>query len=145
MAKVLYFEDVAEGQEVPPFVRTTDLMHWNRFAAVNDEFVYLHMDDEFAKKRGEKGVLAMGHLRFSYLHNMLRAWIGESGRLKRVACQYRGVNYKGDTLTCRGKVVKKYLQDGENLVDLEVSVVNQNGEVLSPGQATVALPSREKR
>lgn len=139
----LYFEDVREGQEVPPFQRTTDLMHWNRFAAVNDEFVYLHMDDAFAKGRGEKGVLAMGHLRYSYLHNMLRAWIGDLGRIRRVACQYRGINYKGDTITCRGRVVKKYRQGGQNLVDLELRVENQNGEIISPGQATVALPSRQ--
>src|SRR3972149_3213032 len=110
----LYIEDVSEGQEVPPFQRTTDLMHLNRFAAVNDEFVYIHMDDEFARGRGEKGVLAMGHLRFSYLHNMLRAWIGDWGRIRRLACQYRGVNYKGDTITCRGRVVKKYHRGGDN-------------------------------
>lgn len=144
MAQVdLYFEDVSEGQELPPFQRTTDLMHWNRFAAVNDEFVYLHMDDEFAKRRGEKGVLAMGHLSFSHLHNMLRTWIGDSGRIKRVSCQYRRVNYKGDTITSRGKVVKKHSQDGENLVDLDIRVENQNGEIITPGQATVALPSRK--
>ena len=140
----LYFEDVTEGQEVPGFQRTTDLMHWNRFAAVNDEFVYLHMDDEFAKRRGEKGVLAMGHLRFSYLHNMLRDWIGDSGRIRRVACQYRGINYKGDTLTCRGCLIKKYRRGGDNLVDLDLRVENQDGQIISPGQATVALPSRER-
>lgn len=139
----LCFEDVSEGQEVPPFQRTTDLMYWNRFAAVNDEFVYVHMDDEFARQRGEKGVLAMGHLSFSHLHNMLRAWIGDSGRIKRVACQYRRINYKGDTITSRGRVVKKYGQEGDNLVDLEVWVENQNGEVITPGTATVALPSRK--
>lgn len=139
----LFFEDVTEGQEVPPFQRTTDLMHWNRFAAVNDEFVYLHMDDEFARRRGEKGVLAMGHLRFSYLHNMLRAWIGDKGRIKRVACQYRGIQYKDETITCRGKVTKKYGRDGQNLVDLDLRVENQNGDIISPGTATVSLPSRQ--
>ena len=143
MAEIkLYFEDVSEGQEIPPFQRTTDLMHWNRFAAVNDEFVYVHMDEAFAKARGEKDVLAMGHLRFSYLHNMLRAWIGDYGSIRRVACQYRGSQYKGDTITCRGKVVRKYSEGTEYLVDLEVWVENQNREIISPGEATVALPSR---
>lgn len=138
----LYFEDVAEGQEPPPFLRMTDLMHFNRFAAINDEFVYFHMDDEFARKRGEQGVVGMGNLRFSYLHNMLREWIGDRGRIRRVSCEYRGINRKGDTLTCRGRVVKKHIQDGEYLVDLEVWVENQKGENISPGEATVALPSR---
>ena len=42
----VFFEDVEEGFEIPTFERTTDFMHWNRYAAVNDEFVYIHMDDE---------------------------------------------------------------------------------------------------
>ena len=142
MAQVkLYFEDIVEGQEASPFERTTDLMNFNRFAAVNDEFSYRHMDDDFGRKRGEKGVVAMGNLRFSYLHNMLREWIGEAGHIRRVKCEYRGKHYKGDTLTCRGRVVKKYVQGGEHLVDLEVWVQNQKGETISPGEATVALPS----
>jgi len=139
----LYFEDVSLGQEVPTFQRTTDLMYWNRFAAVNDEFVPVHMDDEFARSRGEKGVLAMGHLSFAHLHNMLRSWIGDSGQIKRVACQYRGINYKNDTITSRGRVVKTYSEGGQNLVDLDVRVENQRGEIITPGTATVALPSRK--
>ncbi len=139
----LYFEEVKEGQEPLPFVRTTDMMHFNRFAAVNDEFVSFHMDDEVARQRGETAVVGMGNLRFSYLHNMLRGWIGDTGRIRRVSCEYRGINRKGDTLTCRGRVVRKYVQGEERLVDLEVWVERQNGEKISVGQAIVALPSRE--
>jgi hypothetical protein len=40
----VYWEDVIEGQDIPTFMRQTDIMHWNRYAAVNDEFVYIHMD-----------------------------------------------------------------------------------------------------
>lgn len=138
----LYFEDVKEGDEVPVFQRTTDTMHFNRFAAVNDEYGYIHMDDAFARERGQKGVFAMGHLRFCYLHNMLRAWIGDSGSIRRVTCQYRGIQYKGDTVSCRGRVVRKYSDKTEHFVELEVWVENQNGDVLSPGQAIVVLPSR---
>ena len=46
MAYNVYFEDVEIGQEVPAFSRETDFMNWNRYAAVNEEFVYVHMDDE---------------------------------------------------------------------------------------------------
>jgi hypothetical protein len=34
------------GDELPPFVRTTGFDNWNRYAAVNDEFVPIHMDDD---------------------------------------------------------------------------------------------------
>lgn len=139
MSNRLQFEDVREGEELPPFVRTTDLMNWNRFAAVFDEFVDFHMDDEAARRRGDKGAIGMGNLRFSYLHSMLRAWLGEDGEIRRLTCQHRGINYKGDTLTCRGRVVGKRIADGERLLDLELWVENQRGERIDVGSATVVL------
>lgn len=30
---------------IPPYVRTTGLANWNRYAAVNDELILIHMDD----------------------------------------------------------------------------------------------------
>ncbi len=143
--ETLYFEDVEDGQEVPPFVRQTDLMHWNRYAAVNDEFVYLHMDEEAGKKAGMKGVFAMGNLRYGYIHNMLREWMGLTGVIRKVEVQHRAISYKNDVLTCKGKVARKYVKDGEHRVDLDVWVENQEGANLSPGTATVALPSRGRR
>ena len=39
MAYNVYFEDVTVGDELPAWSRKTDFMNWNRYAAVNDEFV----------------------------------------------------------------------------------------------------------
>lgn len=141
MAKV-YFEDVEVGQEVPPFVRQTDFMNWNRYAAVNDEFVYIHMDDEAGRNALQPGAFGMGNLRFAYIHNMLRDWIGEEGDIRRVSVQYRAINLKNDILTCKGTITRKYIENGEHLVDLEVHVVNQHGRETTPGTATVVLPSK---
>jgi acyl dehydratase len=141
----LYFEDVQIGQECPTFVRQVDLMHWNRYAAVNDEFVQIHMDEEAGKKAGMKGVFGMGNLRYGYLHNMLREWAGMACVIRKVEVQHRAINYNNDTLTCKGKVSKKYQADGENRVDLDVLVLNQDGASLSIGTATIALPSRAKK
>jgi len=74
----VYFEDVEVGQDIPSWSRQTDFMHWNRYAAVNDEFVYIHMDDEAGKNASnEQGAFGMGNLRFAYLLNMLRDWAGD--------------------------------------------------------------------
>ena len=45
----VYFEDVAVGDELPVWSRETGLLNWNRFAAVNDEFFEVHMDDAAAR------------------------------------------------------------------------------------------------
>jgi len=135
------FKDAQEGQELPTFQRVTDVMHWNRYAAVNDEFVYIHMDDEKARSIGRPAAFGMGNLQLSYLHNLLRQWIGDDGWIKRIQCQFRGMNFKNDTVTAKGVVKKVYEEAGEKLVDLELWTENQKGEKLCPATAMVALAS----
>jgi acyl dehydratase len=139
----VYWEDVDEGQEIPTFQRKTDIMHWNRYAAVNDEFVYIHMDADYAKSIGQPDVFGMGNLRLAYLHNLLRDWIGEWGDIKRLGCQYRALNFREDILTAHGRITRKYIENDNHLVDLDIWVENQKGENTCPGSATVCLPSRD--
>src|SRR4051794_596452 len=94
----------AAGTELPPFVRTTGLANWNRYAAVNDEFIDIHMDDESARAVGMPGVFGMGNLRISSLHNLLADWLGDRGDIVDFTCQFRGLNLKSDALTCTGTV-----------------------------------------
>ncbi len=93
------------SRRVPPFVRTTGLANWNRYAAVNDEFIDIHMDPDAAKAVGMPDVFGMGNLRIAYLHNLLHDWLGREGRHRRRSrCEFRGLNLKGDMLTCHGAV-----------------------------------------
>ena len=137
------FEDVSVGDEMPVWSRQTDFMHWNRYAAVNDEFVPFHMDDEAGRKAGNKeGAFGMGNLRYAYLVNALRDWIGDEAEIREIGCQYRAINQKNDTLSVVGKVVEKEVIDGENRVKLTTNVMNQNGDATCPGHAVVVLPNR---
>lgn len=45
--------------------------------------------------------------------------------------------WPGDTLTCSGKVVRVYDENGITHVDLEITASNQKGEPLVKGEATV--------
>jgi acyl dehydratase len=144
MAYKVFFEDVKVGDEIPPFVKQTDFMHWNRYAAINDEFVYIHMDDEAGKNGGNaQGAFGMGNLRWAYLHNMFREWAGDEAELKEMSAQWRAINQKNDILTTYGKVIEKKTENGENLVRLEINVMNQDGKGTAPGYAVIALPSRK--
>ena len=142
MAYNVYYEDVEIGQEIPAFVRETDFMNWNRYAAVNEEFVYIHMDDEAGKAAGQGAAFGMGNLRWAYVLNALRAWIGDEAEVRELSMQFRAVNHKHDTLRTSAIVTDKKQENGENLVVLEVNVLNQKDEKTAPGRAVVALPSR---
>ena len=134
------FDDVRIGDGIPELVRTTHFAEWNRYAAVNDEFIGIHMDDDAGRAAGnDGGAFGMGNLLLAYLINMLRTWIGDDGEIRSLRTQYRSINQKGDELRCIGQMTGKEIVDGAPLVHLDIDVVNQNGVSTTPGTATVML------
>lgn len=129
------------GDEIPSFSRTTGLEHWNRYAAVNYEFVPFHMDDEAGRAAGYPGAFGMGNLQWAYLHNVLREWLGAEGRIEKLGCQFRAPNLKGQTVTARGRIESVRSEQERTVVELSVWTEDENGEQLAPGSATVSLGS----
>lgn len=127
------------GTTLPSYVRTTGLANWNRFAAVNDEFIDIHMDGDAARAVGMSDAFGMGNLRISYLHNLLHQWLGHAGDIVELRCEFRGLNLKGDTLTCKGTVTDTSDADGYRLAGVELAVRNQADVDTTPGHATVVL------
>ncbi|NKQ51603.1 hypothetical protein HFP15_01765 [Amycolatopsis sp. K13G38] len=127
------------GDEIPPFTRKTGFANWNRYAAVNDEFIPIHMDDEAGRAAGQPGAFGMGNLQLSYLHTVLRDWIGPEGTILRVGCEFRALNTRDMVVTARGLVTGVSREDGRTVVDLDVWTEAEDGTRLAPGTARVAL------
>ncbi len=143
MAEQLFWEDVEEGQEVPPFSRKVGYMELNRFAGANEELVPIHMDADYAKNVAKlPDVIIMGNLNLAYIANAITDWAGDDGWITKLTIDYRKMDTVNSTITAKGKVTKKYQQDGKHLVDLDVWVENEAGEVTTPGSAVLSLPSR---
>jgi len=117
----------------------TGLDNWNRYAAVNDEFVPIHMDDEAGREAGYPTAFGMGNLQLAYLHNLVRDWLGDDGGIVSLSCQFRAANTRGMTVTARGVVTAVREVDGRQLADLEVWTEDGEGRKLAPGTATVEL------
>jgi hypothetical protein len=128
------------GQELPVFIRDTGFHNWNRFAGANDEFAIIHMDDDAGREAGYSAAFGMGNLQWAYLHNLLRGWLPPTGRIIRVACQFRGANEKGQTVTANGRIESLRPEGGEVVVELEVWTQAADGQRLAVGTATVAVP-----
>ena len=145
----LFWEDVETGMEITPYPRIVTLMEINRFAGANDEFLLHHMDRDYSQKVERlPDVIVMGNLKYAYLSNMMNNWVGESGILKRLSAQYRGLDFPGaalstePTMICKGNVTEKYVRNGEGYVECRVWVENRAGQITTPGLATVILPAR---
>src|ERR1700730_1506576 len=130
---------VTAGEELPVFTRTTGFPVWNRFAAVNDEFVPIHMDDAAGQAAGMPGAFGMGNLQLAYLHNLVREWLGERGRILRMQCRFRSVNHKGQQVTARGRVTSVQQQVEGLVVGLDVWTEAHEGNQLAPGSCTVLI------
>lgn len=142
MSEQLYYEDVAQGDKITPLVKqptTRQLVMW---AGASGDYNPIHYDKDFAQSAGLPGVIVHGQLVGCFLGQLITDWIGEQGMVKRLSCSYRSMNFPGDTLTCQGKVTKKYVTDGEHCVECDLWVENPQGEKTVSGQAIVVLPAR---
>ncbi len=126
---------VKVGDELPTFTRETGFANWNRYAAVNDEFVPIHMDDAAGEAAGNGGAFGMGNLQWAYLHNMLRSWVGENGEILSIEVQFRSPNVKGQTVTAKGVVTAV----DDDVISLDVWTEQQEGTKLAPGSAKVKM------
>ena len=141
--KQLFWDDVQEGQEIPAFGQKVGYMELNRFAGANNELVPIHMDPDYAKNVAKlPDVIIMGNLKLAYIANALTGWAGDEGWVRKIAIEYRKMDTVNTTITAKGKVTKKYQEDARHLVALDVWVENEQGEVTTPGRATLRLPSR---
>ena len=141
MKKQLYYEEVNEGDAVPALVKQptkTQLVIW---AGASGDYNPIHYDKDYALGKGLPGVIVHGQLAGAFLGQMLTDWYGDEGSLVKLSLSYKGMNLPGDRLTCRGEVVKKYVEKGKNLVSLRIWAENPTGEQTLTGMAVISLPS----
>ena len=153
MAKQIFWEDVAEGAEITPLSKIATSQMLVRWAGASGDFNPLHYDKTFAEGVGVGQPIVHGALKRQWLVQLMTDWIGDRGFLKRFSCQYRAMDIpramrtmadsgEGETWLCKGKVTKKFEENGEHCLDCDIWIENGKGEVTTPGKATVVLPAR---
>jgi acyl dehydratase len=142
MGNQVYFEDVQEGMEIPTLRKDPTTQQLVKYAGASGDYYQIHYDQTFARGNGLPDVILHGALKNAFLGQFVTDWIGQDGTLKKLSCQYRGMDVPGTPVFVKGSVTKKSSDDGENLVECEVWMENHEGGKTTPGYATVSLPSR---
>ena len=142
MAEQVYWDEVQEGTELPPVVKNPTTQQLVKYAGASGDYYQIHYDKDFAKNNDLENVILHGALKNAFLGHLVTKWMGPDGDLKRLACQYRGMDIPGTPVTAKGEVTRKYQEQGANLVDCEIWLENKDGERTTPGSATVTLPLR---
>ena len=141
MAEQVYFDDVAEGQEIPVLKKNCSTQQLVQWAAGSGDFYQIHYDKDFAVGTGLKNIIVHGALKNAFLGQLVHDWIGNNGRIKKYGCSYRGMDYPNEDILCKGVVKRKYEEGGKRLVDLEVWTEQADGNKTTPGYATVEFSS----
>jgi acyl dehydratase len=138
----LCYEDVNEGNELPPLTMPITLTRCVYLASATRDFSPQHSNRDYARERSKtKDVFVNTPFNLGMISRFLTDWTGPTGVVRRIRMAMRDNVCAGDEMILTGRVTKKYLQDGEPHVDIDVTIATQDGPV-SPCQATVVLPSR---
>jgi acyl dehydratase len=113
----------------------------NRFG-IPDVPERVHWEEEFALEVGAPGAYDYGPERNSWLTHHLTNWIGDDGFLRKASCKIRRHNPAGDMLFIKGRVKRKFIEDGKHLVEIEQEAHNQDDELSVLGSGIAELPSR---
>jgi len=144
MAGQVFYEDVSEGMEIPSLTKRPSTRQLVMWAGASGDLYELHYDKDFAQSQGLNGVIVHGRLKAAFIGQLLTNWIGTEGMLKRLTCQYRGMDIPDQNIIMKGKVREKRITGGEHYVELDVWTENPRGEKTTPGTALVTLPSRNQ-
>ena len=142
MAEQVYWDDITEGMEMPPLVKHPTTQQLVKYAGASGDYYQIHYDKDFAQGNGLDGVILHGALKNAFLGQFVTDWMGPLGTLKKLSCQYRGMDSPDRPISAKGTVTRKYQEHGQKMVDCDIWLENSEGQKTTPGSATVALPSR---
>ncbi len=132
------FETIKEGDELPPFSLTPDLGLVIRYAILGGwnlpAFFY---DAEAAKANGMPGRMVPGPLKLGFLYRVVDDWLGGTGFVRHVRAAHRRPDTQGREITITGNVARVYEADGQRRADIEMFVVNEEGQPSVRGFASV--------
>lgn len=141
--KALFFEDAKVGDEAPPVVVSnitrTQIV---KYAGASGDFNPIHHDELYAIRAGNDRVFAMGMMTAGFVSRMVTDWIGD-GNLRKYRVRFATRIWPGDTVTCKGKIAKKYTEGGKKYIEADVFAENQLGEKAIIGNIVAEIPGKK--
>ncbi len=121
-------------EEFPALTRTMFV----KYAGASGDFNPMHHDDTIASQVGNPSVFGHGMLSMGLAARVVKDWFGPEA-IRRLQVRFAKQVWPGDVLTCTVVVTGKREENGEHLVDVELSVANQDSVQSVAGAATAVV------
>lgn len=137
--KTIYFEDVEEGDELPPIdmLLTKDFVR--RYARTAGMDFPRFTDDEGARKEGLPGMIAPGVLSMGLLARLISEW-NPAAQITRIGTTFRSPVLPDCSIHLLGFVTQK--DDEQHTAECDIWMENDDGERWVIGTAAVTLPKK---
>ncbi len=141
-----YFEDVHEGDSIPPVPLNLTFQRLIEWAIALRMPQPPHSNPRYARHYAAPDIYANNVTVQTWWERAAREYIGLRGTIKRIGpFRIRTFAIPGDQIVTKGTVKRKWQEDGQNLVELEVMTEHvRAGIAVGPGPVVVTLPSRKK-
>jgi acyl dehydratase len=137
--KKLSFDDVTIGDEAPVLRHTLTRTDLVKYAGASGDFNPMHHDEVAAQGAGQPSVFGHGMFSMGFLGSAVTDYVGV-GNLTRYQVRFARQTWPDEVLSTKIVVTGKREEDGQQLVDLTVTLSNADGEDKVVGEATAALP-----
>lgn len=135
------WEDVKEGEEIPSVDFNLTVQRMVMSAGSNRDFATIHHNPTMGKAAGSPDMFLNNVSCLQLWDRVISDWIGAYGRVKKVSFRITHFHAAGDVVHTHGKVIKKWKENGLNLLELEMASETPRMTGMT-GSAVVALPSK---
>jgi len=133
------WESVQAGDKLAELKKKPGVSQLVKYAAGSGDFNPLHHDYNFFQSQAIGSIIVHGRFKYASLGELVSNWLGHAGRIKKLSCQYRNMDFPDKEFTCKGQVDKKWEEGGEKLAELTVWAENEAGQQTTPGKALVVF------
>lgn len=135
------WDEVTEGEHLPSIEFPVTMRALMIDVAGTRDLYPIHHDRDFAKGNGARDIFLNTMFYEGLFGRLATDWAGPEAFLRKLRFSMNGPNCLGDTILSRGRVIRKYEQDGDKLVDLEIHLDNEVEKDATVAHLTLELPA----
>tara|TARA_A100001037_G_scaffold306870_1_gene357914 strand:+ start:39865 stop:40266 length:402 start_codon:yes stop_codon:yes gene_type:complete len=107
-----------------------------KYAGASGDFNPLHFDEEYAKTRGLKKLIAHGMLSMGFLSEYVESVFGV-GKIKKLQVNFKSMVFIGEEITCSGKINNLDTEEGREFALCSIEAKNSEGNIVTAGLVEV--------
>ena len=131
--------------DIPPIVDEITARRVIQNPGATGDYFPGHWDPDYAARQGQRAIYANSLHIFGLLDRAVTEWAGPTSFLVRRNVRLVSSMYAGDTVTVAGQVAGERKDPDGAVIDVDLTMTNQNGDVICTSRSSVRLTGPDRR